>query len=259
MEFDVTALTCTGFRPETFALCVRWMARQAVKGLSVQWVIIDDEKIQSGAEIGRQVPFSSVLTVPGYDGSCQCTMPVNVHDAIGYCEGDVIVFVEDDDWYSPDYLRTMHRSVIEREVGIAGISGCRYYHVGNPSAVNPRYRSPSYWGRYLTDHSSLCRTAISRRKNANRLREIAWACHNVPAGSRVDVSVDLRIWGATPADEGRYLLDDPGLCISMKGLPGRRRPRSLHDKPFNTPDPDWEILHDWIGDDANLYREIMKV
>jgi len=254
---DVSVLTCTGFRPEAFGLCVKWMERQRLEGLRVQWVIVDDERIQRGSELGRRVPFDSVMAVPGYDGSCRHTMPINVHNVIGYCEGDVVVFVEDDDWYHPNYLRTMHSSIFERETAIAGIAGCRYYHVGNPSAKDYRYRNPSYWGRYSTSYSSLCRTAISRRANADRLREICFDCHEVK-GDRTDTTVDIQLWGATPAEEGRLLLDEPGLCISIKGLPGRKVSDSLHSTPFKNTDPTWKTLFDWIGEDANFYREIMR-
>ena len=253
---DVSAITSTGFRPEAFELCIRWMQRQNVDGLSVQWVIIDDEKRQSGAQIGRRVPFPSVLSVPGFDGSCSCTMPINLHDGVGYCEGDVIVFIEDDDWYHPDYLRVMHRAVYEREVAIAGVAEGRYYHVGNPNASDYRYNQPSYWERYSDTYASLCRTAISRRKSVNRLREICWACHSIQA-DKVDVSVDLRLWGSTPADDGRHMLDDPELTVSIKGLPGRKGAGSLHSRPLKNRDPNWSKLREWIGEDTDLYREVI--
>jgi len=118
----LTALTCTYQRPDAFALCQKWMARQTRQ--PDQWLIMDgpepmSEKVIQAIEEGK-------------------------------IEGDAVAFIEDDDFYKPTWLEWCEKHLEKYEIVGQGLA--MYYHVGR--------RWWSCCGN--TRHASLCQTAIQR-------------------------------------------------------------------------------------------------
>lgn len=98
---DVTVVTCTGQRPELFALCRKWVLRQTRK--PARWLIVvdcDDTPDAPEAEIQR-LPDS--FTIP------PCSHPSAALRAISYAltlvsDAHDVVVMEDDDWYGASYI-----------------------------------------------------------------------------------------------------------------------------------------------------------
>src|ERR1035441_2250038 len=95
----VTLITATGNRPKCLQLCQSFIARQTWKG-PIQWIVVDD------GDDPLEIKFPGVLLThifpepewkPG-----QNTLARNLLAAIPEVFYDNVLFIEDDDWQSPN-------------------------------------------------------------------------------------------------------------------------------------------------------------
>ena len=128
----IIAITCTGARPEAFALCEKYMARQTV--YPDQWIVVDDcdpaTKCTMGQTVIRPEPRWPEFPEPN-------TQHRNMMAAVDYIKrgvvnpNDQIIFFEDDDWYRSDYIETQRDVMNQFAFGLVGEIPARYYHVKN--------------------------------------------------------------------------------------------------------------------------------
>lgn len=224
----VTLLTCSHNRPEAFALCERWIARQTVK--PTQWLVLDSSSTPLTCTQGQEHHHWPDLT----------GMVAKVKFALqtGLTIGDVLIFVEDDDFYSPDYIEWC-------------LNGLKRYHlVGECQNLyyNVRYR---WWYDHKNKaHASLCATSMRRDVFPFLLQE----CQNTN-----DPFIDSRLWNncrlsKMPFDPVRL---GKRRTIGIKAMPGTKGYGSGHD-PKNgwaIQDPNLVMLRKLIGDDADIYAK----
>lgn len=224
----LTLLTATGARPAAWALCERWMARQDYAG-PVRWIIVDDGAEPQPVTFQRE-GWQLVLIRPSPHWSAgQNTQARNLLKGLAAVDtADRLVIIEDDDWYSPDWLSTVAQELEHAE--LVGERLARYYNVQQRR------------GRQLsnTGHASLCSTAM----RGSALQAFAAACRSRPQ------FIDLELWrGAT----SRHLFDGHRV-VGIKGLPGRGGIGMGHAPDFRgQPDPSGELLEMWVGPDAGAY------
>ena len=236
----LTLITCTGGRPQAFELCARFIGRRTYAG-PFQWIIVDDvgdspasHWIDDQVENGRVV--TAVTPEPKWRPG-QNTLARNLLAAIPHVRYDKVLFIEDDDFYPPDYCAMQ----CERLDSVAWISGdpmSRYYHV------------PSRRFRFMVNEgcASLCQTGLRS--------EYLLVLENVlSSGSHF---IDRDLWLAM-ARSRRDLSMAPHPVVGMKGLPGRAGIGIGH-RPEMQPlqwsaDPDGRVLREWIGEDAELYEQ----
>lgn len=200
------------------------MQRQTYTG-PVHWIIVDDgeeaQKVtffRSGWDITilRPEPFWSV----GKNTQCR-----NLLAGIEYTYNDTrLVIIEDDDWYSPDWLAVVDEKLDKSE--LVGQGWNRYYNV--KTGEIHIHENPN--------HASLCATAM----RGGAIAAMKNICHR---GVKL---VDMQLWqhyANKRVFSGQYV-------IGMKGLPGRPGIASGH-RPANKPTGD---LSDWIGEDAKHYE-----
>lgn len=240
----VTALTCTGDRPLCLNLLSGWMKNQTVQ--PDQWIIIDD---------GR-VPYKPL-------GDCDYvyrltersdpkhTLGVNIKTALKYIKGDVILFIEDDEYYAPRYIETMLEKIQNYE--IVGLCRSKYYNL----------RTKRYYVNPNLGHASLAQTGL-KVKNLRVLESVIDG----------DAFIDVRLWAAfggksrsdnkmiVPAKgiqvgNGKGILFDDGLkdClyVGMKGMPGRVGIGAGHRSNGGIPDRNNEMLKIWMPNDYETY------
>lgn len=144
---------------------------------------------------------------------------------------DLILIMEDDDWYAPEYIETM-AAEWERNgrPEIIGIDSTRYYHIKTQ-------------GYTLLNHparSSLMSTGISREGAAR----MVWPDDDF-------IFLDIPMWkhlnGHTFSAE---------LAVGIKHGVGKtggigHRP----DWKQYAMDKDYSVLRKWIGDDADFYAQ----
>ena len=227
---QVTLLTPTGGRPEAFALCERWVARQTWKNFN--WVVVDDgggTGVQTPTTMGQIYRYRPDLTPLAH----KVRFALNIGLA-----GDILFFIEDDDWYAPNYIER----ALER-LGTHLISGegrALYYHV-----------MARRWALHDNmQHASLCQTVI-RRALYQDLLDIC----NDPVS--LDGFLDSRLWHASPERRRAVWEPSPRTLVGMKGLPGRigygvgHRPIG----PNWTDDDSLSVLTKHIGEDADVYAK----
>ena len=227
----LTIITPTSDRPEAFQLCQRWMSRQTYTG-ELQWIVADDGHEPATCTMGQE----HVRRPPSDDP--RRSFLGNLLAAIERVRHDKVVFVEDDDWYAPEYLAQMDRWLDEAE--LVGEAGARYYHL-----PTRRYH---FCGN--TEHASLAQTGL----RADRLRQMA----DEISGANTTF-VDVRLWRNWSAGWTKLLRPCTTLSAGIKGLPGKRGIGMGHRLGDRHPiDANGRVLREWIGDDADLYFRLVQ-
>jgi hypothetical protein len=117
---DVTVITCTGDRPESFEKLKYWMWRQTLK--PQQWIVVDDGE----TPIKDSIEFEYYRRVSGIN-DYEHTLCLNLLEAIKYVRHNKIIFMEDDDWYHPTYVDYMSKLLDKAD--LVGFGNAVFYHV----------------------------------------------------------------------------------------------------------------------------------
>lgn len=195
-----------GNRPQFLKLCKRYVDRQTVQ---CEHVIVDD----------AQEVFPTDLTWRYKKGFERAT-------------GEVIIVMEDDDWYHQMYVEWMvARWKANGKPDIFGIADSHYYHVGENL----------YWHSQHPGRSSMC--ALLIRKDA-----------------KIDFPADSEIWldlHVCKKLKGVFEVPPFPLVVGIKhgigqcGGVGHKKNFSLYQKNNN-------FLRNAIGADIQLYSEIIN-
>jgi glycosyltransferase involved in cell wall biosynthesis len=232
MKPGVTIITCTGDRPEAFALCLKYIQRQTYTG-SLQWIVVDDGVTATEVpSFSRESWFVTYLRPESQPE--QNTLARNLLMALPEVLYEKILVFEDDDCYAAGYIEAMEKELDESP--LVGEIPSRYYHV-----PTRKYRIMENHGR-----ASLCQTAF-RAELIPVLQSICRAYTDF---------IDVRFWDHIHQKR----LVHSNLCVGIKGLPGRAGIGIGHNPtgPWWNGDPNLAFLRAWIGDDVELYREFMK-
>lgn len=238
----VTLLTCTGGRPEAFALCQKYMARQSYKG-EIQWIVVTDfpnEPIQPSAfvearkNIKMEVYFGQRPWEQGIN-----TQRYNMEEGIKHVKGDLLFTIEDDDWYRADYLDSM--VYLLGRYDIVGEANSHYYNI--------KERKFKEWRNY--QHTSLNETGL-------RTTKLKLLDRAVNSG---DLFFDMALWRIIMGENHSHLIFDwIGYVVGMKGLPGKGGIGGGHfpDASFQD-DKFFEKLKSMIGlEDTQEYIKLFQ-
>lgn len=228
---SVTIITPTGDRPQALQLLAEYIGRQTFAG-PLQWVIVDDGRTPFQPAIHRQnleVTYHR-RHEPGVPGG---SLNRNLIVGLRLAKHDKIVVMEDDDWYAPTYLDA-YAELLDHH-SLVGESRARYYNV----------RDRAWYLPGNTQHASLAQTAFRREL----IPLIDDCCRQ---GTPF---IDLHIWRRPVAD--KHLFHNHGLCVGIKGMPGRRGlGQGGHQTGSRyTRDPQLKRLRAWIGNDVDRYSE----
>ena len=227
----VTIITPSGGRPEAFSLCQKYVERQDY-GEEIQWIVIDDgEELEMDVLESTRLDIQRVFPIPRWKPG-QNTLARNLLAAIPFVKHEIVLVVENDDWYISGYVAEMAAFLEEHE--LVGEGPACYYHL--PTA---QYRDLGN-----RSHASLCQTAM--RKNVLPL--LADICRE-----RDTAFIDVRLWERF---QGSKVVKAGRSCVGMKGLPGRMGIGVGHHPERIggwSQDPDGTVLASWVGDDSALY------
>ena len=228
----VTLITPTGDRPEAFELTRRWIASQTKQ--PDQWIVIDDgkvplpERLREGLEYVRREPRAN-------EGH---TLNLNMKRAVPLIRGAMILIIEDDDWYGPDYIAVMSKYL--QDYNLVGEGCARYYYL--PTNKYHRVRN--------IHHASFCQTGFTRD-----LLPVFVEC--IPG----DPYIDARFWEIVIDKKLVFtdVEDKLKLHCSLKGLKGRKGIGTGHDAHASYFDPDVNLkyLIKWVGkENAEIYMNL---
>lgn len=237
---NLTLVTATGDRPEAFALCEKYMDRQTRKDAICQWIVLDDGDVPTnctkGQDLARNIEwkgFNSLANKVRYLLEGRMT------------QGDVLVFIEDDDWYHPEYLATVIKRMEEGH-DLIGEGDALYYNV-----------EMRWWCTHNNkEHASLCQTAIRKTMLPHLLKHVI---------DDPNPFIDSRIWQWNTIKK-KVFMPDPKIgrtCIGIKSMPGRKgygvghtanRTGRHAQRPVND-DQSLVKLQELIGNDAEVYAQ----
>lgn len=237
----ITCITATGDRPICFDLLRKWVNDQKVK--PDQWIIVDDGDNPIPEIIIQSLPlFSQYIRREPKNNDPNFTLSLNIQEALKYVNGDKIIFLEDDEYYAPEYIQIISDKL--DQYNIVGLSRSRYYHL--PSFT--------YYIHPNIDHASLAQTAF--KKSVLSIFEQLLE----------DSFIDLRLWnkfidkrfinhkkilhcGEFKKESEFLLFNDAAfqqyLYVGMKGLPGRKGIGNGHSSK-GIFDPNKQMLKNWI-------------
>ena len=228
----ITAITPTGDRPLAISLLKRWVNNQARK--PDQWVVVDDGKKPIAAHEG----ITYVRREPKPNDP-RFTLSENLRAALPHIRGDIILILEDDEYYAPNYIAEVaKRFRPDREV--VGPGRSRYYHL------------PS--GGYMVignmGHASLAQTAF-RKSFVPTLKLI------LKPGK---LYIDFAVWQyAKRRKSGHVFYDAKPIYVGIKGLPGRTGIGRGHDrKIYRKFDTGRSVLKQWMPRDYQTYLDLIK-
>lgn len=229
----LTLLTTTGSRPEAWKICQKLMTKQTYSGF-VRWIVVDDGQEQQeidltpgngtwSVEVYRPEPFWQ----PG-----QNTQARNLLVGLSVVKNDEkLVIIEDDDFYAPDWLKTVEAELEKAE--LVGESCARYYNLKKRMGKEMINKA----------HSSLCSTAM-RGQAIETFRKMCQPNRQF---------IDCSLWQVHP---DKHIFSGHRV-VGMKGLPGRKGIGMGHDENFTgVRDNDAKLLIEWVGQEAaTLYIE----
>ena len=241
---EIIVITPTGDRPVPFALSRRWMSQQTLK--PTKWIIVDDGKEAMNPWEFEKYEFY-LRREPEPDDP-KHTLVKNIETALmwvnRYLNNTKIIFWEDDEYYSPDYIAEMSSYLDSMQV--VGIGCAKYYHL--PTG--------GYMVHANLQHASLAQTAF-------HISVLPMIDECVKQGMEKDW-LDCNIWRRVQKSNGaihhKIFKDTKNLYVGIKGLPGRFGIGVGHKTHvYKTHDnPNRDILKEWIPKDFNAYMEILE-
>lgn len=244
----ISVITPTGGRPLAFKLCELWMSRQTRQ--PDQWIVVDDYPVTTECTMGQTV----IRREPFWTPEGGITLQKNLIEGLKAVTGDIVIIIEDDDWYHPEYIKT----VAQKFEQLIPYEEDKFPHmVGGAIAMYYNINNYSYIIYNNIHHASLCQTAFSSKLIpqvniiANYFIKERW--------------LDGRIWQYAKCNKLTYLSKIPP-TIGIKGLPGRPGAGEGHTSyltnktmPFIDEEP-FELLEKWIGKKGTqIYKLISKL
>lgn len=223
MRISVITTTCD--RQRGVELCEKYMARQTVK--PDEWIVADSGAAPATLTMGQ-------IHIHKTEPPGARNLGNNVLRALDAVTGDIVIFVEDDDYYLSNHIEECVKGL--RDKLVHGCPDLRYYNVKHRCFIEMKNRG-----------SALCQTAF----HASLIPEMCAAAISAREANRFDI--DGRFWL-----HRREQSIGPTTVIGIKGVQGTaglgmgHRPNSSTRRQW-TPDPNYNKLREWIGADAEAY------
>ena len=201
----ISIITPTGGRPIGFALCEKWMKRQTLQ--PDEWIVVDDYKKPTKCTMGQKVIRRQPFWQYG-----QMTLQRNLLGALRIVTGDIILIIEDDDWYSPNYIENMVKKFealsegkpISQSSLIIGEGHTIYYHVKN--LTHKCYDN--------MEHASLFQTGFTK--------DLIPKINDLLIKNIDQMYFDVRLWKDIKDCNKCIFLTKSRWSVGIKGLTGER-------------------------------------
>jgi len=236
----IVLLTPTGARKQQIEICAKLMQGQDYKG-EVTWIIIDDaeprttdfitETFRENWKIVKLYPSPSWKEGQNTQGR-NMAAGINYIKTLELSDTDPIFIIEDDDYYTPPYIRAMITKIKGYE--LAGERNSIYYNVTQRRWI----RNGNDWW------SSLFQTVFTKKA--------------IPILEKIysEKFIDLALFKYI---KNKNLFNDGDLAVGIKGMPGRKGIGAGHTWINNmTPDPDMIKLKEFTGKDFKYYESFYK-
>lgn len=206
------------------------MKRQTYKK-PYEWVVVDDGPESTLCTMGQKYIRGPVTWYEGHN-----TQRGNMDAGLKAATGDKLLFIEDDEYISPDYL-SVYADMLNYTQAV-GEACAKYYHIG----------MPAFMELHNQDSASLTQTGIRREL-------IPLMDRAVNSG---EFFFDIFFWKKVHKEHVQAILFyEKNLLYGMKGLPGRHGLGGGHDKNKGYMiDQGHTTLKKWLGVDAQYYIDL---
>jgi len=223
-EYDITLFTPSGGRPDCLKRCSEFI-RNNKTNLKVQWIIVNDYN-------DEHYEFATDMIYNNQVGDRKKN-PIgsSLKLALKYIKSDFVLFIEDDDWYSSDYIQYYYNNL--QKCSLFGQGHAKYYNVKNRS----------YEIRPNSTTASLCQTGITTELLIEKINcfDDIYAPFN-----------DMELWVQVKKD--KILELESNKCVGIKGSNGRPGLGFDHDNFLRHRDLGLSKLKEWVGLDFKLYE-----
>ena len=209
-------LTPTGARPQAIENLNHYLTNQSDQDF--KWIVLDDCN-------GNRPERCDVFIKPDWTWNGENTQAKSLLRLLEEVNGgDLVLFCEDDDWYSKDYVITMRKAF--ETCDLVGIKDPIYYNV--KTNQHKQFKN--------TKHASLCSTGIT----GDKIKLFKIICENNAT------LLDSILWRS----DG--FLFNSKHCIGIKGMAGRGGIGIGHTMQ-GIPDTNREYLKELINEDIKRY------
>jgi|688.fasta_scaffold00095_14 hypothetical protein len=234
MNFTLITPTCD--RPEAFKLCKKWINRQTLP--FHQWFVLDDGLTPADCASNQtQIFYSDTHGRLSLYKKLQSFFVNSSH----LITGDLIAFIEDDDWYSPTYLEQAAQRIGNSNYEMIGEGHALYYNVRNRSWIN-----------YFNEgHASLCQTVIKKSVINSFIPHLSKL---IESGT---LNFCLDIWRENKDVNRKLFLPKSEESHNLIGIKGLYAGYQWHRSCFvqKNLDPNLVDLRRLIGEDAENYMD----
>ena len=231
----LTVLTPTGMRPEAFAICERLMFKQNYPG-RVNWIVVDDGQVPTRFTCLRPNWERHVVRRKPFWEAGQNTQQANLQAGIvryrQLGHKTPIVFVEDDDWYHPNWLSKCAEEL--KYAPLVGEKRARYYQI--------LYAG---YNQFENNRHACLRASAIRGSAIDYFENLIRTYHKY---------YDMKMW----AEFRPWHLFQGNLTLGIKGLPGRAGITDWHRLRGDRMDPCDKVLREWVGEDFPMYERYAK-
>lgn len=241
MADRISLITPTGGRPEALKICEKFVKRFYIpSNTELEWIVVldTDSAFDYVPHNDKDHPYLNIKQVKGYKPWQPGinTQHSNMLAGIERVTGNYVFVIEDDDYYAKNYIQAMLHLL--QFWNFAGEGHSIYYNIREMS-----WRHQNNWR-----HASLCQTALIS-DYLDILKECVLA---------EPLYIDLMLFEKLREKNLDHVITNyQGLCVGMKGLPGKGGIGTGHTPKGFIPDPGYKKLKSLVGDDFSLYEEII--
>jgi len=234
LSVPLTLITPTGDRPESFALCEKWVGAQTFKDFF--WIVVDDGHHETVVNSADMIIRPEALPLN------KNSQGRNLRIALDQVDTPYVAIIEDDDYYRPDYLEKMMTKIVDGGYDIVGESCAFFYNI--------RFRKYKKIKNYR--HAALCQTVLRKHMIPYLLSAI----------KNNKIVYDLALWQlASSFGYKTFLFPKSESVVGIKGMPGRIGIGRGHKdtEGWESDDDKFSILSEAIGNTSlNNYLALMQ-
>lgn len=205
------------------------MQKQTYDG-KVKWLIVDDGEIEQKTTFQRNNwELQTIRPSHRWKQGANTQQKNLIAGLKEVSHNDKLVIIEDDDYYSPEYLENVNKWL--DDCNLVGESAARYYNV-----KSKKYRQLSNFF-----HASLCSTGM-KSSAIDYFKAVCLTNNHL---------IDMTLWKKY---DGSKRLYRSNLVVGLKGMVGRAGIGVGHKNDFiGDIDKDGSVLKKWLNDDVSLY------
>jgi hypothetical protein len=204
---NISLITATGSRKYAFSLCEKYISNQTFKD-NIQWIVVDDGEIPTQMNLNQEYIRSDIIWKEGLN-----TQAYNLLLGLEKVKNDVLFFIEDDDWYSSNFIQ----NIIDFLLKIKNPQ-----IVGEANSLNYNLLTNQYYLCEMPSMASLYKTCITKDVYPFLRKLLLFYHENNSKLINNQIFIDEMLWSQNINTFNKHLINNNNLAIGIKNMPGRK-------------------------------------